>query len=1325
MIPIDNYEQFCKAFEGDDHDVKKEAKLLLFIQNWIIRILGYMEEDTLDYSLRKMMAQNADKISSEDTLKDALSSVVEDSAFAFRHLNESMREKIIRENVLMPVHQVKELNSYSLNWLSRQSGRTVRQKISSAGNSIMAVQRRMSLDTAENRLFVAFAKELYEQLNTKLDSLEEHDVRAIAVEEDLRDELSVFLRRDDLEEVRRWENLPPNNTLLSDRNYKKIWHGWNEMKKIDERIKNDYMFMEHRLATIFFVELLGYLREEVRIPQMPVEVDYDEYKVHLCDEKLECLAADGKTIVICKKDKGISLKFLSRNIDIEFLANKVILRIDGEKVEEYEVTQDKIYECIRRIAATLGVDTSRADRLAHKEPKKFKNVVVDLFSLHPGYMGDDSSYEILAERVLQQKYIGTDMEGDESAYYIPCDETNAIKMVQDETDTYTIPFAVDTGSMEQMKRLMHMLENYIKTDLFTYVFPDAYNELQLSMVHKAAKMVYRRIRNIPLSIGAAFYFQTTKFFKNKFKPGDFLLVVNLIDDEITYTLVAGTYDERLQDVLRDYKGIAWERHPTSTTLVKKELDSKIVDLLTKLGCAESEKIYKLLGLEGLCSEAENLSIFFGDEWFSITSEVREFIENFKLNITDSVTDFLNKNQSVVHGANIHIVSLVDNLIYKGNKAFHQFGKKEVLEGCKELERLEQVTEIPLWHDHLPALAIKLMYGKFDLIKHARVEPSFGEKQPIPINETFTLPKNCTEYHLNLVQDKSARKMQYEAVVKNPAFPLNHDVECDLKMTYQYGAEDPYDLVFVPKDSKTAGFSEAKVRWSRLERYDIATLKSPAFPPKIPWRKLYRYPGRKGDFINIFDVLGNLFDLIHEGYYTVDISGTFMRQGKDGEWFGWFIFKKDGEDIKVRWSQRDWDKGSTPPQKISAIAFWLVPSVQDKNHKGKKRYRISNLWEARTRSNLWFKNSNGGYQCIVNFDYDGEMNTIAIIDQKFDRPDRFHTEINNVTFEVKQLPNGRLRAENIHDEDGPPPLKEYKAINICEGGTVPVPPRSFISPYYSKWIRALFANNRSLSESGCPTALQISFAKAVHSWVNLFYQYRNDTGKKKNDKVKIFIFLSLAAKDIGKEYYDVANKVLKMYEFLQLSDIPNEIGCAFCDLSTDMEKNLMETTLNVVKVDYKAIGILAKALWHNEQFVYNVDLDLLLNNYFPKAVDYIGNELYRANGKNGLEGLRNNLGNVRSCLEFILGIMRLRSLNDSNLTSKYLSLNNPKMQELYTYLEELVETNIDIHSFLKLEITSKGIYEDMCDLLYVLLVYVTGQDTEGEIRISIDIQNEGT
>ena len=1320
MRQIDNYEQFCKAFESDDYELKKEAKLLLFIQNWIIRILDYMEKDTLDYSLKKMVEQNADKMSNIHILKDALSSIVDDSDLAFRHLNENMREKIIRENVQMPVYKVREINSYGLNWLSRQSGRTIRQKISSAGNSIMAVQRRMSLDTAENRLFVAFAKEIFERLNTKLESLGEFDLRQIVEEEDMRDELAVFLRRDDIVEVRRWENLPPNNTLLSDQNYKKIWHAWNEMKKLDERIKNDSDYMGNRLATIFFIELLVYFREILLIPQEPVEVDYDEYNVYFCEKQLFCLDGDGRTVKISKGNDHIYISSAKKDIHVKFIGNKLIIDANKEENNEYEVTQEKIYTYVKLIATKLGVGLSKASSVVQKKKaQKFRNVIVDLFSLHPSYIGDDASYEKLTERLLQQRYIGRDIDGDERDYYIPCDNSNAIKMISGVTDTYTIPFAVDNGSMEQMKRLVHMMENYIVTDSFTYVFPDAYNELQLSMVHKAAKMVYRRVRNVPLSIGTAFQFQTTDKFKNYFKPGDFLLVVNLIDYEVTFTLVAGEYDRKLESEISDYKGIVWERHPTSTTLFKDEIDNNIINLLTKAGCAKSEKLYKLLGLDGFCDEADNLSVFFGnDEWFQVTSEIKQIVKRFKLNITDAVAEFLRLNRSVVRGANVHIISLVDNLIYKGSMPYYCFGKQVALEGCKELERLEQLTDISLWHDYLPALAIKLMYGKFDLIKNARVEPRFEEKQSIPIRGTFTLPKKCKEYHFNLVQDENARKMQYEAVIKNSAFPLNHDVECDLMMTYQYGAEEPYELFFVPKDSKTAGFSEAKVRWFRLEKYDIEDLEAPEFPAKIPWADLYHYPGRKGDVINVFDVLNNEFKLLNEGYYTFDISDTFMRQDKDGKWFGEFVFEKDGEDVKVQWSQRDWDRDSTQPQTISEISCWIVPKVYENKKKSGKRYRISNLWDARTRDNLWFTNRNGRYQCIVNFDYDGEMETIAMIDQKFDMPDRFHTGINDITFEVRKLPNGNLQAINIHaininDEDGPEPLKKFNAINICEGGSTPVPPRFFTNAYYGKWTRILFANNRSLAERECPSDFQKSFARSVNNWVNLFYQYR-----KPNDKEKLFTLLSLAAKDIGKDYYEMAYKLLKMYRDGKL-DVPYEIGCAFCDLTNDMQKELMDFTLRAVIEDYKAIGILAKAIWHNEQFVYNADLDLLLNKYFPKAVDYIGDALRRSRRK---RVLKKDLENIKYCLEYVLGIMRLRNLNDSRITDKYLSLNNPKMQELYKYLEVMADNNTKIYSFLKLEITSKSNYDNICDLLYVLFVYVTGNNTEGEIRISLNIDD---
>lgn len=61
-----------------------------------------------------------------------------------------------------------------------------------------------------------------------------------------------------------------------------------------------------------------------------------------------------------------------------------------------------------------------------------------------------------------------------------------------------------------------------------------------------------------------------------------------------------------------------------------------------------------------------------------------------------------------------------------------------------------------------------------------------------------------------------------------------------------------------------------------------------------------------------------------------------------------------------------------------------------------------------------------------------------------------------------------------------------------------------------------------------------------------------------------------------------------------------------------------------------------------------------------------------------------------------------------------------MKKLYKYLEMMADNNTRIFSFLKLEITSKGSYNKICDLLYALFVYVTGNNTEGEIRISLNI-----
>ncbi|WP_300276163.1 DUF2357 domain-containing protein [Peptacetobacter sp.] len=1223
MDYIDDYEKFCEAFNTlkEDDEQKIEAKLLLFVQNWIIKVLEHLKEDTLDYSLNKLIEQN--KSEDMNVKKDVLSNIVDCSEVAFRRIEENMKEKIIRENVQMPVHKVRELNSYGLNWLTRKSGRTIRQKISSTRNSIMGVQRRMSLDTAENRLFIAFAKELYEQLDIKINNMPNDMIRI--EEKELQEELFNFFKREDIKEVRRWENLPPNNTLLSDQNYRKIWNAWNELKKIDKKIYIYSKKLGECLATILYIELIGSLKDLLYIPQEPIEVVYDEYKIHTCSDVICCLDKSDNIVNIFRKNNFVEIKSEKNNIKVKFEGREVQLHINESEEKKYDLSTDDLMKIVFLILKELDLKLINK-RLSntHTEIKRFKNVIVDLFSLHPGYLGDNQNYNKLSERIMQQKYKGKDLSGEIREYYIPCDNANAIKMEDIITDTYTIPFVIDNGDIEKMKRLMYMMGDYIETDLFTYIFPDAYNELQLSMIHKAAKMVYHKVRNIPLSIGGVFKYQNTDDFVKNFKSDDFILVVNLIDSEITLTLVKGMYDEKLEKEIRDYEKVIWERHPTSTKSIKNEINKKIIKKLNELGCQKSEQIYKLFTIDGLKEEVNKLGIYFEDKWFRFTGTTKNIIDNFNIDISSIISEFIEQNKDIIKNSNVHIASIVDKLRYNGPLHYMYMNKQDVVEGCKNLIELESKSDIPLWHDYLPSLAIKLMYGKFDLIKNTCVEPRFGEKQCIPINGTFTLPKNNEEYHFNLVQDENARKMNYEAIIKSAVFPLNEDIECDLNMTYQYGIEEPYELTFIPKNYPKAKFKEIKAKWSKIEKYDIKNLKAPPFPRKLRWDELECFDDiLHGDVINIFDKLKEIFELIGEGYYTVEIDSSEGRKNN-----GEVPIILNEEIVYVKWNRdkKNWMNGENPSQVISNISFWIKPI---------------------------------------------------------------------------------------------PKTKFYLASNICSSDTIPKPIEYLVNTYHRKWMRELFANNRSLKELGCPKEFKNIFEKAIHNWVQLFYLYDNKKLKK-----DLFIEISLAANDIGKEYYDVANELLRMYENKEIAEIPDEIGFGFCDLSNEMHMDLFNSTLKIVKKYHKKISILSKAIWHNENFVYRIDRELLLEEYLPKAIDCLGKFLQKdIKSKKDRRKIYYTRRYITYCLEFILGIFRLRQNCSDEIISKYLSLNNPKMQELYKYLEIIVDNNINLFSFLKIDIPSKGDYENICDLVYVVLVYLTGYSTDGEIKISLNTDEE--
>lgn len=1299
MSQIENYEQYCRAFHEDaDNKSKSDAELLLYVQNWIIRILDFVEEDAMDFSLKKLLAENADKSFLRDSKEDALSSIIDDTELAFRYIVDHMREKIIRENVRVPVHKVREINGYGLNWLGRQSGNTIKQKISSAGNSVMALQRRMSLDTGENRLFVAFAKEVYNLLEIKLDN----NVPCRDREKAFYSELSAFLHGADIREIKRWENFAPNNTLLSDQNYKKIWNGWNGLKKLDDLVKADSDCMDIRLTTIFFVELLTQTREFLRIPQMPVEVDYDSFQIHLGDQVIYGLDQKNCEVTVRQENNCVYVKRAGKECRALIEDKKLIIYADGQVVSEYAVTIGSMAKCVRLFLIKTGIGTERHSGMESSPGKrKYSNVIMDFFSLHPQFIGDFGAVEKMPGRMLQQDYSCRNMDGNARVYHIPCDKTNAIKMAQGITETYTVSYAADHGSMEQMKRLMHMMENHISTDNITFITPDALNEFQLSMIHKAVRMAYRNVKNIPRSIGVAFDFQATEAFE-VFSPGDFLLIADLIDDEITFTLIEGKYNEQLVAEIPESKGIVWERHPSFSLSCKEEVDNRIIDPLIKAGCIEGEKIYRLMGLEGLYDEAGKLSFFFGEgNWFEAG---REALPSVRFNITEEIARFINRHRSIMGSSKVHVISMAEQFIIKGYKTVYRT-KADALNGCLRLEKLQAQTDILLWHDHLPDLAIKLMYGKFDLVKNMRIEPRFNIRQAIEIVNTFTLPGGCKEYHFRLVQDNRAGKVQYEAVIKNSAFPLKENTDCKLRMTYQYGAEEPYELVFVPTDPGRAGFVEAKVSWSKLEEYPYMDLDSPEFPYCMTWDELKTHPGKHGGTINVYDELKRQYHLIKEGHGTCDVSAYPVKRDKQGNRRGIFPYEIHGETVTVSWNERNWEKGAEKPENINVISFLL-----DEDTRKAERYRIRDLMSARVwTDDLWFRNKRGAYQCIVSLEYKNREREIAIYENNFDDSESFWPGINDVSFEVNEISDGKLVAVNVHDEsrseyEAP---KKYIAWQIHGGKT---PPRHLINPYFGKWTRMLFANNRSLADRECPLDFRQAFAEIVKDWVGLFDQYEN-----KKDKYVIFTCLSLGARNIGKDYFAVADRALEMYRQGEM-EIPPEIGCALGDLSQQDERGLLKAICFSVQDRAELIGILSKALWHDENFVYNADRELLLTENFQASIKYItaviDNKGSAAYSLKDWEKAR-----IRTCLEYILGVLRLRKINDPMINKQYLSLNNSRLQDLYRCVESMADNNVEIHSFLKLEISNKGPYKQICDLLYVFLVYLTGQNAEGEIKIS--------
>lgn len=694
---------------------EKYARTLLGQLDWFCRTVDFDPKTglALPRALTSFLAKVVQP-ENDFVVLDRLWRITEHSRASVERLFRSLNESPRREQALLAVHSVRELDANSFIKLSNRPGRTIREKL--AGKPYMqAVRRFQSIDLPENRLLKAFVRHLAELLELRRDCLGHED--------ELLQKIQSWLRSDEAQSIGKWDNLPPNNTLLAHRDYRHVWDAWRWLQTLDEDVTSDLSQLNAREKTMRLWQQCAQMWSGGKhlIVEMPLLFNYEKFEI------------------------------------LPWTSKPPLLK---------EVKQ-KMHRHLHQSTST--------------EP-----ICIDLTVLHPRYAsGDRKGVQSLADAFLWQRWqrgdeaVGIELFGSDAAWLHPDATTISA------ADLF---FAKD-NTTELFDHAAHVftirLSETFKNDTLIWLTPDFLNDFELEVIRRNLNARFLDAEPLPRSVAAVFAQADPARITGE---GYSIVVVDSIGGNTTATKVVAKFDKDLAKRLPITKGFYWERCPP-VVIPGGETEIPI------------GKGYDIATLDAK------------EQWRDATRPTRPpFIEAALLKRVPDIGNFafcINLTETPVMGG-IHLHALQ-----------------------------QQVADIPLWRDQIPELSIKVMkdgrYQRFHLVSRGTtVKPVRGKPVPIPIAEDFSLIAGKPHYSFPLYIGGDGDDLGFSARLDSPAFPLKNKAECELNLTFDYGADDPYKLVFTPYDKH---FPPIRANWRRTEEVIITDAPAPEYPTPMTWADL--------------------------------------------------------------------------------------------------------------------------------------------------------------------------------------------------------------------------------------------------------------------------------------------------------------------------------------------------------------------------------------------------------------------------------------------------------------------------------------------------------
>ena len=267
-----NLEELYIAYAGTGNQ-KKRADGLLAQTHWLSSLIDFDPKTGIPMPTCFTEVLRRSCCVSDDIFpKDRAWKIINHSRASVLRLLGTLTEEPRRENEYMPIRSIRELDTASFVALSRRPGRNIREKLSDKPY-MQAVKHYQSNDTTENRLLKAYVKKVVGILNLRHEYLGESD--------SLLSSLQRWLRSDEAQSISRWDNLPPNNTLISHRDYRRVWDSWRWLQTLDEDVDRDNRNFSSRaeLKNHWMQLASAYEAGETQFAEMPVFVDWDKFSI--------------------------------------------------------------------------------------------------------------------------------------------------------------------------------------------------------------------------------------------------------------------------------------------------------------------------------------------------------------------------------------------------------------------------------------------------------------------------------------------------------------------------------------------------------------------------------------------------------------------------------------------------------------------------------------------------------------------------------------------------------------------------------------------------------------------------------------------------------------------------------------------------------------------------------------------------------------------------------------------------------------------------------------------------------------------------------------